>query len=365
MQASSTPSNRWVALSLSVTLAVVVQVSLAMAEPPSRSAVLEPRWSARIQARRSMHYRGGADEALDRPAHVRAASAVAWVGTRLAVVQDDANFIALVDPSTGLADDVPLPPGSNGKRLFDDTRQTKHLKLDLEACFARATRGGVELIAFGSGSKPLRERIVRLSFDARGMLQSGPEVLDATSLYRALHDHTEFSGSELNLEGALVRGKALLLFQRGNGERKGERQPVNAIGELELSAFLEYLATQQRVPRLVRSTQYELGAVDGVRFTFTDATAGHDGSVLFLASAEDSTSSVTDGTVLGARIGELARDGSARMATLLDERGQPARIKVEGLVLDRRDRHKAWVVVDMDDPALASELLEVELDFAR
>ena len=50
---------------------------------------------------------------------------------------------------------------------------------------------------------------------------------------------------------------------------------------------------------------------------------------------------------------------------MLDERGGPLRLKAEGLVLDCKDPTRAWVVVDMDDTELASELLELELSFPR
>src|SRR5687768_4452657 len=72
----------------------------------------DPTLSARAVRRVAMHYAGGADQTIDRPAHVRAASGIAWVGATVAVIQDDANFVALVDPATGLADSVALPLGA-------------------------------------------------------------------------------------------------------------------------------------------------------------------------------------------------------------------------------------------------------------
>jgi hypothetical protein len=119
------------------------------------------------------------------------------------------------------------------------------------------------------------------------------------------------------------------------------------------------------VPPVSRVTQYDLGAAAGVPFTFTDAALAPAGSLFFLASAEDSSSTVTDGTVHGTRIGELTLAGRARMAPLLEANGEPSQVKAEGLVLDRKDPTRAWVVVDMDDPALAAELLEVRLTFPR
>jgi hypothetical protein len=354
------------ALALSALLAL-----LALREHASsmQRAQLDPACSARIVSRRSLRYRAGADPALDRPAHVRAASGVAWLGAQLAVVQDDANFVALVEPESGLALDVPLPVGPNGARLFDEARGTKNLKLDLEACFVVHEAGQpVRLVALGSGSKPARERIVVLDFAAGASAVSRVRVLDAKAFYAQLHARVEFSGSELNLEGAVLHDDALLLFQRGNGEARPDQPAVNAVGELPWSQLRDYLASEaspSRVPQLKAVTQYDLGSIDDVPLSFTDATAGAGGSTLFLASAEASANTVSDGLVHGTRIGELGADGRVRTAPLLDENGAPSHVKAEGIVLDRKDPGRAWVVVDMDDPALASELLEVRLSFPR
>ena len=47
----------------------------------------DPMLSARAVRRVAMRYAGGADPATDRPAHVRAASGIAWVGAKVAVIQ--------------------------------------------------------------------------------------------------------------------------------------------------------------------------------------------------------------------------------------------------------------------------------------
>jgi hypothetical protein len=348
-------------------LGVLALVVWTVQDKGMERAELDSRCSARVLSRRSLRYSAGADPALDRPAHVRAASGVAWIGELLGVVQDDANFIALVEPDSGMAIDIPLPAGANGQRLFEEARGTKGLKLDLEACFSYRD-SAQHFVALGSGSKRARERIVALDFDPSDRHVETLRVLDASAFYAQLHALYEFSGSELNLEGAVLRGDTLLLVQRGNGAAREGRQAVNAVGELDWSLFRNYLGSQcaaTHVPPLGRVTQYDLGASDGVPFAFTDATLAPDGSVLFLASAEDSTDALTDGLVHGTRLGELALDGSIRVTPLVDERGGPLRVKAEGLVLDRKDPARAWVVVDMDDTELASELLEVALAFPR
>ena len=65
----------------------------------------DPAISAVVLARTPRHYHEGADPGLDRPAHVRAGSSLAWVPGGIAVVQDDANFLAVHD----LMDRMPGP----------------------------------------------------------------------------------------------------------------------------------------------------------------------------------------------------------------------------------------------------------------
>ena len=117
-----------------------------------------------------MRYAAGADAAIDRPAHVRAASGLAWVGDshgRIAVIQDDANFVALVDPATGAAEAIVLASGHEGLRQFDDARGNKAHKLDLEALATVADGTRTLLLAFGSGSSARRESVLVLEDVAR------------------------------------------------------------------------------------------------------------------------------------------------------------------------------------------------------
>ncbi|HVH46488.1 MAG TPA: hypothetical protein VM925_29300, partial [Labilithrix sp.] len=142
---------------------------------------------ARVVSRTPLLYRRGADPALDRPAHVRAGSALASWSGHLAVVQDDACFLAIVDTTSKLVEDVAFP--GDGVRQFDDTRGNKKQKLDLEAVFV--TTDGRLLVAFGSGSSPLRERVVLVE----GPQESAPlvTVVHAAELYAQLRSDHSFS----------------------------------------------------------------------------------------------------------------------------------------------------------------------------
>lgn len=309
-----------------------------------------------------MRYAAGADAAHDRPEHVRAASGLAWVGDRLAVIQDDASFVALVDPATGLAEAFALPAGAGGVRQFDDARGNKAGKLDLEALTSLPSSDGVLLAAFGSGSMAPRETVVLISF-APGS-EPNIAVRSASEFYARLREAADFAGSEMNVEGAIHMGGELTLFGRGNGAVRGEIRPVNASCDVpvrELMAYLERsMSTRPPTPSRVR--QYDLGELDGVSLGFTDVAPARGGAVLYSAAAEASPDATRDGEVRGSVIGTIDRQGgTGRWTRLSVESGGPFIGKVEGLTLDERRSDRLFAAVDSDDHRKPSELLEVRL----
>lgn len=338
-------------------------MEVSAASPSARRPVVaqeDPRLAARCVERHVLLYRTGADEALDRPGYVRAASSIVRLGNLLAVVQDDANFIALLDPDAREVMAVVLPAGHAGRRQFDDRRGTKRFKLDLEACTIIEGPIGPRLLAFGSGSTPAREHIVAVD-DPAG---AAPviAVIDAARLYAGLRAATEFSGSELNIEGATVVGDVVRLFQRGNGAPRGTLRPVDASCDLGLAQLNAYLADPElEPPGPTGITTYELGSVGGCRLSFTDATRV-PGGLLYAASAEASFDAVSDGPVAGSALGVLPEHGPPRWALLRDADGSLFGGKVEGVTLDGDDPRKVYAVVDSDDPALPGELCIVRLE---
>ena len=331
-------------------------------------ALADAGLAARIVRRVPMRYAAGAEASHDRPGHVRAASGVAWLGDRLVVIQDDAAFVALVDPKTGLAEAVTLPGGADGSRQFDDVRGNKAAKLDLEALARVPVAGGVLFIAFGSGSMAPRETVVMLSFardDALAANRAGIAVRPAPAFYGALRRATGFAGSDMNVEGALYTQGIVRLFGRGNGAVVDAVQPVNSTCDVdwaELRSHLESPLTTPPPPPL-RITQYDLGCVDGLPLGFTDATVAHESIVLYAAAAEASPDATRDGEVRGSALGVIRADaaGSARWAPLRDEADRFFRGKIEGIVLDKSNERRLLAVVDCDDHAEPSELLDVAL----
>lgn len=308
----------------------------------------DPRLSVRIRRRRALHYDAGADPRLDRPAHVRSASALVHVGDRLLIVQDDASFLAFLDPRTGAIDSVPLPEGPDGRRLFDDHRGNKRHKFDFEAGL-RLPDGGA--LIFGSGSKTVREHILHVT--PTGLFH----LHRCTDLYRALRRAERFSGSELNVEGAVLLGDRLRLFNRGNGETKDGLVPIDATVDLAFDALLLHLHEGGPPPPLWGVTPFNLGAIDGVRLTFTDATV-RGRVLLYTAAAEASANAVDDGPVVGCALGWYDDLGGG-WARIFDEAGRPCTDKIEA-VLPYGER-SVLLAVDKDDPHCPADLLEAEL----
>ena len=319
-------------------------------------AELDPALGLRVISVRELRYDGPSELGDDRPHHVRAASGLAFVGGRLAVIQDDAAFIAYVTDAEITAH--ALPRGAGGRRRFEVGLGNKMEKLDLEACVAI----GDELWAFGSGSSPAREKIALVGYATR--------LHDAGPFYRRIRDELEH---DINIEGvAHVGGNVdiastipspvdeLWLFHRGN---TGPDDHGPAVVRCPRVAIARWLAGEGAVPQITRSEHYDLGSVDGWRIGFTDAVEA-GGRVFYLAAAEASPNAIDDAATIASQLGviELGATGaptSRVRATPFAIDGKPA--KAEGLAFDPKDPRHAWIAIDPDDVDKAAQLVEVEL----
>jgi hypothetical protein len=320
----------------------------------------DPALAAHVVSSRPLRYTAGADPAIDRPAYVRGGSSLVQLGGCLVVVQDDANFIAVIDPHTWQVRAVPLPAGEGGLRQFDDLRGNKRFKLDLEACVTIPGDGDGLLLAFGSGSSPLREHIAVIHDGAGPTPQI--TLVDAPELYATLRAATGFAGSDMNIEGAVFLEGRIRLFGRGNGLARDSLLPIDATCDLDWSALAAYLQHPRTVapPAPDVIVQYQLGTIDGVRLGFTDAASGHD-TLVFCAAAEASPDATHDGPVAGSALGVFDSVERVRWTVLRDKSGALFDGKVEGMQLSAESPYRAYIVVDRDAPGVPSDLCEVEL----
>ena len=282
-------------------------------------------------------------------AHLSAASGLVRAGSFLYVVADDELHLGIFR-TTG------RDPGEL-VRLFDGTlpmpkAARKRDKPDLEALTllppsADFPQGA--MLALGSGSTQNRHRGVLLGLDAQGALCGKPRILDLDSVFSCLGVFRE-----LNIEGATVCGDELRLFQRGS---KGDNP--NAIIRFSLPAFLAALnGTTDRAIEPPGIQSIDLGAIDGIPFTFTDAAVLPDGEVLFTAVAEDTADSYNDGPCTGAVIGVLDRECRVNRLLRLD-----VPLKVEGV--DARVEGNIIslpLVTDADDPSIPAGLFSATME---
>lgn len=306
----------------------------------------QPDWMARLGPARPLHF-ASADAALDLPAHVRAGSGLRrWQG-HLVVLQDDVHALALVEEASGRVSPLLLPTDASGLRQFSEQRGNKGGKMDLEAC---VVLGDGRLLALGSGSTAARERLVVVDKDR------SVRIVDGAALYAQLRSRRDFAGSELNIEGAVVDATRLRLFQRGNGAVVDGQAAAHAIGDLDMAALLHWLDDGGPTPQLIAVRSVDLGHIGGVPLGFTDATLLPDGTIVFLAGAEDSPDTYRDGKVLGTRVGLL--DGERLvLAEIRDAGGLATGLKLEGVeFVGYTDAGgiALLVVADMDDPDTAA-----------
>jgi hypothetical protein len=236
-----------------------------------------------------------------RPSHLSAASGLVCVNSFVYVIADDELHLGVFRASDS-------GPG-HLIRLFDGVlpvskSDRKNQKPDLEALTllpAYKDHPHGALLALGSGSRRGRRMGALLALDAQGAVCSPPRVIDLSPMLAPLDD--EFS--TLNIEGAIVSGSEMLLFQRCNKQRH-----ENAVIRFQLSAVLNTLSSGRiGAIKPIGIHAFDLGKVDGIPLCFTDAAALPNGEMIFTAVAEDTEDAYADGLCAGAAIGIAGGDG--------------------------------------------------------
>jgi len=282
-----------------------------------------------------------------RPAHLSAGSGIVRRGDFAYVIGDDEVFLAVFRLSAAgepgklvraLAGELPLDHGAR-----------KDAKPDLEALTVLPPFGGHPygaLLGLGSGSAPGRDRGFVWALDAHGELRGEAREVDLSPLYGLLSESID----HLNVEGAAVMGDRLWLLQRGGSEDHA----AGIVAELDLGDVMESLQRDHRLDRheLAAVRAYDLGTLEGVPLTFSDATPVADELLVFTASAEGE-----DGAIRGSVVGTLATDGDVRRLRTIDRR-----YKVEGVhaTIDTGVMDFLFVC-DQDDPDSPSPLLSAAM----
>ena len=282
--------------------------------------------------------------------HLSAASGLARAGSFLYVIADDELHLGVFRTTDN-------GPGEL-VRLFDgelpaSKTERKVLKPDFETLTvlpASPDFPAGAMLALGSGSTRNRRKGALLGLDAHGAVQGLPRTVDLSPVFDSLDEVFP----KLNIEGAVVSGDEVWLFQRGN-----KRNSENAIIRFSLAAFLAALRGEAKFAIEPLAVQrVDLGEVDGIPFTFTDAAALPDGDMVFTAVAEDTEDSYNDGPCAGAAIGILESDGHLRHLLRLDpiQKIEGVDARLDGNVI------RLLLVTDADDPNVPASLFSATMD---
>ena len=269
------------------------------------------------------------------PGHLSAASGVARRGDFVYVIGDDQLALGVFGLAAGRAGTLRPALERRGEG-----------KPDLEALtvlppFPGSPHGA--LLGLGSGSGPGRDGGFAWALAPDGSLRGEPTQLDLAPVHALLRTQV----AELNVEGSCVMGDRLWLLQRGDPDTP------NVVAELSVDAVLASVRGDGRIDpdELLDVRAYDLGALDGVALTFSDATPLGGELLVFTASAEASEG------IRGSVVGTLDRRGEVRRLRTIDRR-----FKVEGVhatidtgVVD------LLMVCDQDDPGAPSPLLSASM----
>ncbi len=294
--------------------------------------------------------------------HISACSGLIEIAGRWFAVSDDELHLAVFD----------LEPDSHVQliRLFDgtlpaDMAQRKSQKPDLEVLAvspANAHHPHGALLALGSGSKPLvRERGVLVPRNADNTL-GAPRQFNLAPLYASLRAHF----ADLNIEGAIFVGDTFRLLQRGNASNT-----ANACVTYSAHEMLRWIGDDTSpLPTIMQIGNIDLGHIDGVPLTITDAApvTGHAGLWVVSAAAENTANSYADGPCFGSAIAFLNENNEVVSKHVLF--GAP---KVEGIVASAAadvsyislSSVTLTMVTDADDPQRASQVLRVSVALPR
>lgn len=284
--------------------------------------------------------------------HLSAASGMWICNDTLYVVADDELVLGVFSMQNDqLGQTLTIIPGA----LPQEAKQRKAAKPDFESLTylpASAMYPHGALLALGSGSTEQRKRGMLWPFNQQQQLVPAPQLFDLQPLYQPL----ESVFADLNIEGVVIQGDCLKLWQRANNQQRN-----NAVIEYPLADVYALINAQQQTLNLQpqRIDYYELGEVAGVPLSFTDAYALEDGACLFTAAAENTDNSYLDGECVAAAIGLIDAQRQLRWLKPV----QPI-VKIEGISAKHLgDQLQILLVSDADNPATAAQLLETHIQY--
>lgn len=197
------------------------------------------------------------------------------------------------------------------------------------------------LYLFGSGSGENRNLIGHLNVNTKELY---PHI-DATDIYLAMQSFGEIAPEDFNIEAAVNDGDTWYLFNRGNGPKR-QNGIFTLTGTLNNTAF-QIIYNPVKLPK-----------INGLQSTFTDATLVN-GTLYFIAAAENTTSTYDDGEAAGTLAGRINMDKMKAEKTVVISQTH----KFEGITLykDSGKTLEFLLCEDTDNDATETEVYKLVL----
>ncbi|MDQ3292376.1 MAG: hypothetical protein M3Q05_13895 [Bacteroidota bacterium] len=285
------------------------------------------------------------------------ASGLEVIGDKLYIIGDDSPLLYQLQANTWeLTQTYPLLETEH----FATGRIPKSLKPDLECLTSFIFNDITYLLAFGSGSTPMRNTGYLVKMADSPEESPFVQAISLNPLYQALQaDTTVTAGGSLNLEAAATSPENLYLFQRSvnNGP--------DALLTFSLPAFMNYLQHPSHNLPEYTVVSLQLPQINGYKAGFSGASY-FDNKLFVTASVENTNDAYLDGEVLGSFAGYIPVNQNSEptfyTARLRDGTGQFYSGKVESISIlqkEENDQYQAFAITDNDNGQ--SEIFELKL----
>ena len=252
-------------------------------------------------------------------------SSINYYENKLYLLGDDARTIIVLDTHYRLLDSL---------RLFDypEKRIPKSQKIDLESSAIVTIAGNRHLVALGSGSTNDRKKILLVPLTTGGTIDHSKPVISKSTL--VFVDRLTKGGVKVvNIEGATIMGRSLILANRGN--RNDPSNYIIITAEDFWSRQRE--ATLRIVPIELKGSHRESLGISELFYVESKDM------ILFTFTSEGTNNAYDDGMIGGSYIGwvknvaeklKQANLGLDGMISLSDASNEFKNQKIEGICVE-------------------------------
>jgi len=217
----------------------------------------------------------------------------------------------------------------------------ENIKKELKPDFEAMASDGDSFYLFGSGSTASRTKMVQLNSTTR----QKTAVVDLSPLYKSMQVLTGLNIKDFNIEGVVYTAGGWYFFNRGNGE--SGRNIVFTVDGKNLDGNAKITFAELKLP-----------AINGIRAGFTDAIEVGD-KLYFLATAENTNSTYSDGEISGSMIGCI----DIKTMEIVFTKKISDRHKFEGLTLQHYSQNELSFLLceDNDSDQLRADIYLLKL----